>query len=191
MHLKTHLRRILFILAGFMTGLWLVAPVLAAGYEAIEIVPTRPNVTVRLLVIKANSKAQHRSDPLPGGGRCEALRREGRPVLGEQEFSHALCQGSCHRRVYRRGSGCPFGPELRHVGSVPDLTTACQGYSENHRLPQRKTPCDVPLSGGHKQGNDLGGLPGIGDRRSVDCGRDPDGRLFPCGYGWRRLQRNR
>jgi len=28
----------------------------AAGYEAIEIVPTRPDVTVRLLVIKANAK---------------------------------------------------------------------------------------------------------------------------------------
>jgi len=56
MHLKTHIRRILFTLAGFMVSLWLVAPVLAAGYEAIEIVPTRPNVTVRLLVIKANSK---------------------------------------------------------------------------------------------------------------------------------------
>jgi hypothetical protein len=56
MHLKTHLRRILFMLAGFMASLWLVAPVLAVGYEAIEIVPTRPNVTVRLLIIKANSK---------------------------------------------------------------------------------------------------------------------------------------
>jgi dienelactone hydrolase len=52
----THLRRLLFILAGCMVSLWMVAPVLAAGYEAIEIVPTRPDVTVRLLVIKANSK---------------------------------------------------------------------------------------------------------------------------------------
>jgi dienelactone hydrolase len=34
----------------------LVASALAAGYEAIEIVPTRPDVTVRLLVIKGNSK---------------------------------------------------------------------------------------------------------------------------------------
>jgi hypothetical protein len=57
MYLKTHLQRLLFfILAGFMVSLWLVAPILAAGYEAIEIVPTRPDVTVRLLVIKANSK---------------------------------------------------------------------------------------------------------------------------------------
>lgn len=39
-----------------MVSLLLVAPVLAASYEAIEIVPTRPDVTVRLLVIKANSK---------------------------------------------------------------------------------------------------------------------------------------
>jgi len=39
-----------------MISLWLVAPALAASYEAIEIVPTRPDVTVRLLVIKANSK---------------------------------------------------------------------------------------------------------------------------------------
>jgi dienelactone hydrolase len=39
-----------------MVSLWLVAPVLAAGYEAIEIVPSRPDVTVRLLVIKTNSK---------------------------------------------------------------------------------------------------------------------------------------
>jgi dienelactone hydrolase len=52
----THLRRLLFIFAGLMVSLWLVASVLAAGYEAIEIVPTRTDVTVRLLVIKANSK---------------------------------------------------------------------------------------------------------------------------------------
>jgi pimeloyl-ACP methyl ester carboxylesterase len=39
-----------------MVSLWMAAPVLAAGYEAIEIVPTRPDVTVRLLVIKTNSK---------------------------------------------------------------------------------------------------------------------------------------
>ena len=32
------------------------ASAFAAGYEAIEIVPTRPDVTVRLLVIKANAK---------------------------------------------------------------------------------------------------------------------------------------
>lgn len=32
------------------------ATVVAGGYEAIEIVPTRPDVTVRLLVIKANAK---------------------------------------------------------------------------------------------------------------------------------------
>jgi len=34
----------------------LAAPAFAGTYEAIEIVPTRPNVTVRLLVIKANSR---------------------------------------------------------------------------------------------------------------------------------------
>ncbi len=39
-----------------MVSLWLVEPVLAAGYEAIEIVPTRTDVTVRLLVIKGNTK---------------------------------------------------------------------------------------------------------------------------------------
>lgn len=34
----------------------MAASALSAGYEAIEIVPTRPDVTVRLLVIKANSR---------------------------------------------------------------------------------------------------------------------------------------
>jgi hypothetical protein len=55
MHL-THLRKLLCILAGVMVSLWLVASALAGAYEAIEIVPTRHDVTVRLLVIKANSK---------------------------------------------------------------------------------------------------------------------------------------
>jgi len=66
MHL-THLRRLLFNLAGFMVSLWLVAPVLAAGYEAIEIVPTRSDVTVRLLVIKTNSKPTTALILFPGG----------------------------------------------------------------------------------------------------------------------------
>jgi dienelactone hydrolase len=55
MHL-TLLNRLSFILTGFIITLALVASALAAGYEAIEIVPTRPNVTVRLLVIKVNSR---------------------------------------------------------------------------------------------------------------------------------------
>ena len=40
---------LLIVLAGAATAV-------AGGYEAIEIVPTRPDVTVRLLVIKANGK---------------------------------------------------------------------------------------------------------------------------------------
>jgi len=52
----TLLRRLHLIPTGFIVSLLLVASALAGGYEAIEIVPTRPDVTVRLLVIKANSK---------------------------------------------------------------------------------------------------------------------------------------
>lgn len=44
------------LLAALTISLTLVASALAGAYEAIEIVPTRPDVTVRLLVIKANSK---------------------------------------------------------------------------------------------------------------------------------------
>ena len=43
-------------MTGFIVSLLLVATAFAAGYEAIEIVQTRPDVTVRMLVIKANSK---------------------------------------------------------------------------------------------------------------------------------------
>lgn len=39
-----------------LIGLAIAASSFAAGYEAIEIVPTRPDVTVRLLVMKANAK---------------------------------------------------------------------------------------------------------------------------------------
>ena len=39
-----------------LIGLAIATGAFAAGYEAIEIVPTRPDVTVRLLVIKANGK---------------------------------------------------------------------------------------------------------------------------------------
>jgi dienelactone hydrolase len=52
----TLLRRLHLILTGLLVSLLLVASAFAAGYEAIEIVPTRPDVTVRLLVIKTNSK---------------------------------------------------------------------------------------------------------------------------------------
>ena len=52
----TLLRRLHLLPTGFIVSLLLVASALAGGYEAIEIVPTRPDVTVRLLVIKANSK---------------------------------------------------------------------------------------------------------------------------------------
>ena len=55
MHL-TLLNRFHLILTGFIISMALVASALAAGYEAIEIVPTRPDVTVRLMVIKANAK---------------------------------------------------------------------------------------------------------------------------------------
>jgi dienelactone hydrolase len=53
---STLLRRLHLILTGFIVNLLLVASAPAGGYEAIEIVQTRPDVTVRLLVIKANSK---------------------------------------------------------------------------------------------------------------------------------------
>ena len=52
----TLLRRLHRIVTGFIVSLLLVATAFAAGYEAIEIVQTRPDVTVRMLVIKANSK---------------------------------------------------------------------------------------------------------------------------------------
>ncbi len=52
----TLLRRLHLSVTGFIVSLLLVASAFAAGYEAIEIVPTRPDVTVRLLVIKTNSK---------------------------------------------------------------------------------------------------------------------------------------
>jgi dienelactone hydrolase len=42
--------------ASLLIALATAATVIAGGYEAIEIVPTRPDVTVRLLVIKTNSK---------------------------------------------------------------------------------------------------------------------------------------
>jgi len=53
---STVLRRIQLILAGLTVGLLAAASAAAGGYEAIEIVPTRPDVTVRLLVMKANAK---------------------------------------------------------------------------------------------------------------------------------------
>jgi len=52
----TLLRRLHLIVTGLIVSLLLVASAFAAGYEAIEIVQTRPDVTVRMLVIKANSK---------------------------------------------------------------------------------------------------------------------------------------
>lgn len=55
MHL-TLLRRIQLLLAGLAVGLLAAASASAGGYEAIEIVPTRPGVTVRLLVMKAIAK---------------------------------------------------------------------------------------------------------------------------------------
>ena len=42
--------------ASLLIALATAATAIAGGYEAIEIVPTRPDVTVRLLVIKTNSK---------------------------------------------------------------------------------------------------------------------------------------
>jgi hypothetical protein len=44
------------VVAVWLLSWTLTSSAVAAGYEAIEIVPTRPDVTVRLLVIKANSK---------------------------------------------------------------------------------------------------------------------------------------
>lgn len=49
-------RRICSLLAGFIITLVPAGSAVAGSYEAIEIVPTRPDVTVRLLVIKANTK---------------------------------------------------------------------------------------------------------------------------------------
>ncbi len=51
----TGIRPCLAVLS-LLIGFAVAASAFAAGYEAIEIVPTRPDVTVRLLVIKANGK---------------------------------------------------------------------------------------------------------------------------------------
>ena len=48
--------KIYLIVAVWLLSWTLTSSAIAAGYEAIEIVPTRPDVTVRLLVIKTNSK---------------------------------------------------------------------------------------------------------------------------------------
>jgi dienelactone hydrolase len=48
--------KIYLVVAVWLLSWMLTSSAVAAGYEAIEIVPTRPDVTVRLLVIKANSK---------------------------------------------------------------------------------------------------------------------------------------
>ncbi len=61
------LHRLRLILTGFTVSLVLVATALAGSYEAIEIVPTRPDVTVRLLVIKATSKPSTAMLLFPGG----------------------------------------------------------------------------------------------------------------------------
>jgi len=53
------------------------ASAFAAGYEAIEIVPTRPDVTVRLLVIKANAKPSSALLLFPGA--------DGTKHFGEKE----------------------------------------------------------------------------------------------------------
>jgi len=94
----TLLRRLHLIVTGFIVSLLLVASAFAAGYEAIEIVQTRPDVTVRMLIIKANSKPTTALILFPGAdgtkhfgekdGRFwvsnNFLMREGRPVLGQQ-----------------------------------------------------------------------------------------------------------
>ncbi len=56
MVLTSFYRRLSILLTVLLIGAVMAASALAAGYEAIEIVPTRSDVTVRLLVIKANSK---------------------------------------------------------------------------------------------------------------------------------------
>jgi dienelactone hydrolase len=48
--------KIYLVVAVWLLSWTLTSSAVAAGYEAIEIVPTRPDVTVRLLVIKTNSK---------------------------------------------------------------------------------------------------------------------------------------
>jgi hypothetical protein len=48
--------KIYLVVAVWLLSWMLTSSAVAAGYEAIEIVPTRPDVSVRLLVIKANSK---------------------------------------------------------------------------------------------------------------------------------------
>ena len=59
------------------------ATALAAGYEAIEIVPTRPDVTVRLLVIKGNSKPSTALLMFPGAdGTKQFGEKDGRFWVG-------------------------------------------------------------------------------------------------------------
>jgi alpha/beta superfamily hydrolase len=48
--------RLCLAAVSLLIGFAIAASAFAGGYEAIEIVPTRPDVTVRLLVIKANGK---------------------------------------------------------------------------------------------------------------------------------------
>ena len=48
--------KIYLFVAVWLLSWTLTSSAVAAGYEAIEIVPTRPDVTVRLLIIKTNSK---------------------------------------------------------------------------------------------------------------------------------------
>ena len=55
MQLRTA-QRVYTILAGFIISLVLAGSAIAGSYEAIEIVQTRPDVTVRLMVLKGNSR---------------------------------------------------------------------------------------------------------------------------------------
>jgi len=63
--------------ASLLIALATSATAIAGGYEAIEIVPTRPDVTVRLLVIKANSKPSTALILFPGA--------EGTKHFGEKD----------------------------------------------------------------------------------------------------------
>ena len=80
---------------------------IAASYEAIEIVPTRPDVTVRLLVIKANSKPSTALILFPGADGAKHFGEKDGRFWVSNNFLMRSSTGSCRCRVYRRGGGRP------------------------------------------------------------------------------------
>ncbi len=73
------------ICLAFLASVLFTASAFAAVYEAIEIVPTRPDVSVRMLVIKANPKPSTALMIFPGGdGAKQFGEKEGRFFVSKQ-----------------------------------------------------------------------------------------------------------